>query len=129
MEKTKNRPWRQYVSYGAGGIVGAALWSATRRFRNGSVGTFPTISISRRYRDPKTGEWKNVSSFSLADLKRLKDVIGQVIMDLDGFMRPAESEERRGAFPDECPLSDEPPERIVAPARGNASHGGIRVVA
>lgn len=119
MEIDEKRPIRQYVAYGPSGIIGAAVWKRERRFKNGKVGHYPSVSISRRYKDRETQTWKTSSSFSVSDLRKLSGVIERVIADLEaGEARglPAEHEEV------DLQVAEQPAPRVPQPQQPRSTH-------
>lgn len=66
---TPRRPELKFGPFHGGTAV--AIWCNEVRTENGSK-YFRSVTIApRRYRDPKTGEWKNAGSFNATDLPAL----------------------------------------------------------
>jgi len=79
----KTRPVRTYVAYGRGGIISAAVWMREKQFGSGKTGRYASVSVSRRYKDMRTNEWRNSSSFSSGELRKLRAVLDRVIADIE----------------------------------------------
>ena len=56
------------------GRIQLSVWE-----NDGSKGKYHSIKIGKRYKDPKTGEWRDSGSFFAGELPQLRGLIQQAI--------------------------------------------------
>lgn len=66
---TPNRPEKKFGPYPGG--IGVAVWLNTIETQHGSKKVRSVTISPRRYRDSKTGEWRDATSFRVGDLPAL----------------------------------------------------------
>ena len=72
------------------GVIQAAVWKYNSQTKDGKETEYRTISLQRRYTDPK-GEWKSTSSLRINDLPKAALVLQKAYeyLVLKGFEEEA----------------------------------------
>ncbi len=52
------------------GAIQVAIWENEATGRDGQQGTYNTVSFERRYKDPKSGDWKSTNQLRINDLPK-----------------------------------------------------------
>jgi len=86
--KTNERP---IYEFRASGVTGA-VWGKSSTF-DGQLVTQHSIRIEKRYRDERTGEWKNTGYLRPNDLPKLALVATKIV---DHLQRPHDVHSGRG---------------------------------
>lgn len=52
------------------GAIQVAIWENETLGQDGQPRSYQTVSFERRYKDPKSGEWKNTNQLRINDLPK-----------------------------------------------------------
>jgi len=69
-EFKKEQHSRMPVKSFKSGALQVAIWENEKQMPDGQIQRFQTVSFDRRYRDPKSGEWKSTSQLRVNDLPK-----------------------------------------------------------
>lgn len=90
----------QPVTRFTSGQIQVSVWE-----NEGKKGPYQSIRIGRRYKDPKTGDWKDSNSFFASELEALQDLLRQTAGFVGGKQEAGDAQQA-GAGPRKRPADD-----------------------